>query len=98
MEQTINLADLVKPKFEAGQDVYAVGRDYRGKIEWVRPIRIESIEFKVVIKRHPGGLNGGPRTSRDVWMRYYAVSGSAEYSESQQIGRASCRERVCQYV
>lgn len=81
MEQTVNIADLIKPKFEAGQDVFAFGRDYRGRIEWVRPYRVQTIQFVVEIK-YDNQARGNP-VSRSQSLRYFMVGGGCEFQESQ---------------
>lgn len=82
VEQTVNIADLVKPKFNAGQDVFAFSRDYRGRIEWVRPYRIQTIQFLVDIK-YDAQSRGNPVT-RSQSLRYY-MNGGAEFHESNLV-------------
>ncbi|AEZ50842.1 hypothetical protein DC1_00024 [Burkholderia phage DC1] len=48
MNETINIADLVKPKFEVGQTLWEV--DSRaGRVQRIQPVRITSISYTVVI-------------------------------------------------
>lgn len=82
-EQTVNIADLIKPKFEAGQTVFAFWRDYRGRIEWVRPYRIQTIQFVVEIK-HDNQSRGNP-VSRSQSLRYFMAGGGSEFYESQLV-------------
>lgn len=83
MDQTINIADLVRPKFEAGQDVFVIGRDYRGRIESVRPYRIQTIRFTVEIV-HDAQRRGNP-VSRSQSLRYYMVGAGSDVPESSII-------------
>lgn len=48
--QTVEIADLVKPKFEAGQTVYLRVSDTHG-IESIRRVLIDQIRFTVAFKR-----------------------------------------------
>ncbi|MDE4918593.1 hypothetical protein ACUXAV_000692 [Cupriavidus metallidurans] len=82
-EQTVNIADLIKPKFEAGQEVFAFSRDYRGRIESVRPYRIQTIRFVVEIKYDNQG-RGNP-ISRSQSLRYFMVGAGSEFQESQLV-------------
>lgn len=82
-EQTVNIADLIRPKFEAGQEVFAFSRDYRGRIEWVRPYRIQTIQFVVEIKCD-NQARGNP-VSRSQSLRYFMVSGGSEFREDQLV-------------
>src|SRR3546814_16568367 len=54
---------------------------------------VSDIVFAVM---HLIGLNFEPRIPRLSDRRLYAFEPRARYGK--QIGRASCRERVCQYV
>lgn len=82
-EQTVNIADLIKPKFEAGQDVFAFARDYRGRIEWVRPHRITTIRFTVEINYDQGTTRTNPVTRKQS-LRYF-MAGGADFSEDNLV-------------
>ncbi|MBU9386610.1 hypothetical protein [Burkholderia multivorans] len=49
MNQAVDIAELVKPKFKPGQDVWAVIREYNNRISHIRPVRIDSIDYLVNI-------------------------------------------------
>ncbi|MGX0136316.1 hypothetical protein [Cupriavidus metallidurans] len=51
MDQSINLAELVKPKFNVGDAVWIVARDYQGFIEGVYPGHVTKVKFEVVITK-----------------------------------------------
>lgn len=50
----INIADLIKPKFHAGQTVFHVHRDYNGRVQNIQTRRIESVVFSVNITNEKG--------------------------------------------
>jgi hypothetical protein len=54
MEQTINIADLVQPKFKAGQTVWVASRDYHSRIQSIRTMNIKQIGFLVSITNEKG--------------------------------------------
>jgi len=62
--QTIDIADLVKPKFQPGQLVYLVNYDTHG-VESVRRVLIDEIRFTVSFKRGSGG-----KTYRETVLVY----------------------------
>lgn len=63
-QQTIEIADLVKPKFNAGQIVYLRHSDTHG-IEFIRRVLIEEIRFTVSFKR-----GGGSSQYRETELVY----------------------------
>lgn len=78
MNQTINIADLVQPKFRAGQNVWVVTRNYNGRVESIRPMNIRQIGFTVGIAIEKG------IEKRTVALQYFDYS-SNPYNESQLI-------------
>lgn len=52
-QQTVDIADLVQPKFKAGQIVYLRRSDTHG-LESIRRVLIEEIRFTVSFKRRRG--------------------------------------------
>lgn len=66
--QTIDIADLVQPKFQPGQLVYLVSSDTHG-IESVRRVLVEEIRFIVSFKRGTGG-----KAYRETSLGYHLLN------------------------
>jgi hypothetical protein len=79
MEQSINIADLVKPKFKPGQVVWVVTRNYNNRIEKIYTMRVNSVGFYVGITNDKGV------EKRTVALKYYDHHGT-EHFESSLIG------------
>lgn len=77
MNQTINIADLVTPKFKPGQDVWVVRREYNGQISGLWPMRIEAVEFAVEITIDKHGAEHRKTTM------VYRPRGNAQVTEDQ---------------
>jgi len=60
MDSKIEIADLVKPKFEPRDMVYQVVRDNNRRVNSVRRVMIEQVRFTVTF----GSVNGREKTRR----------------------------------
>ncbi|MFL9904549.1 hypothetical protein PQR71_41555 [Paraburkholderia fungorum] len=78
MEQTISIADLVQPKFKAGQTVWVVTRDYNRRVSNIRSMNIRRIGFTVAIANEKGV------EKRTATLHYFDGSDSA-YLENQLL-------------
>lgn len=74
----VNIADLINPKFQPGQTVFHVTRDYNNRVQTIQPRRIESVVFAVYITNDKGV------EKRAAKLIYYFAN-SAEASESQIV-------------
>lgn len=74
----INIADLVKPKFQPGQTVFHVTRDYNNRVQSIQPRRIERVVFAVHITNEKGV------EKRAAHLTYYFGNG-VEAFESQIV-------------
>jgi hypothetical protein len=54
MNQSINIADLVQPKFKPRQAVWAVARDYNGRVTKIWSVNIKRVGFNVSIYEEKG--------------------------------------------
>ncbi|MCZ4331056.1 hypothetical protein [Castellaniella denitrificans] len=88
-QQTVEIADLVKPKFKAGQIVYLRHSDTHG-IESIRRVLIEEIRFTVSFKR--GGGNSQHRQTDLVYDLLNA--GQARESDLFASPEDAARERT----
>lgn len=61
MKFDISIADLIKPKFECGQKVFHVSRDYQSKPQHITPRTIETILFIVEIRNDKGVHSRTPK-------------------------------------
>jgi hypothetical protein len=75
VNETINIAELVKPKFKPGQDVWVASREYNNRISHIRPVRISSVDYIVTIMVDKHGAE-----HRQTTLRYMTIRGE-ELSE-----------------
>lgn len=78
MEQRVNIADLVQPKFKAGQTVWVTSRDYNGRIQSIRTMNIKQIGFLISITNEKGV------EKRAVTLQYIDYQGNP-YIEDQMF-------------
>ncbi|ACR15017.1 hypothetical protein BcepIL02_gp24 [Burkholderia phage BcepIL02] len=72
MSETINIADLVKPKFKPGDYVFRIERGERGNIQNIRPVRIAKVNYHVEIARHDGKeVRAEAIIYADAWNKPY---------------------------
>jgi len=76
--QTVNIADLIQPKFKAGQTVFRVYREYNRRISEIRPVHIVKVCALVQITSDKGV------ESRSMSMHYVNSSGH-EFAESELV-------------
>lgn len=74
MNQTINIADLVEPKFKLGTAVFVITRGQTDKITNIRPANIDKIGYAVEIGRTREGTE-----YRKATLCYYERNGSTLY-------------------
>jgi hypothetical protein len=48
---TIDIKELVKPKFQPGQRVWYVRRDYNQRVEMIAPVTVARVDYVVQIAR-----------------------------------------------
>lgn len=80
METSINIADLIKPKFEVGQDVWIVDRDYNSRISRIYLHRVSAINFRVEIEQDRQG-----KEVRKTKLEYVGVNGAGPWVEGQLL-------------
>ena len=76
--QTVNIADLIQPKFKAGQTVFQINRDFNGRISNIRPVYIVKVCALVQITAEKGV------EKRSLSMHYVNGSGN-EFTEAELI-------------
>ena len=77
-EQSINIADLIRPKFKPGQTVFRVYREYNRRISEIRPVHIVKVCALVQITSDKGV------EQRTMSMHYVNHSGH-EFAESELV-------------
>lgn len=83
MEQTVNIADLVRSKFEAGQRVFVVSRDSWGYITGIRPAVVTKVVYKVVSEWYDTASAGGyKKKSAEL---FYLVTGDPRPHKEDQL-------------
>lgn len=75
MNQQIDIADLIKPKFEPGQMVFIITRDDHKKVRKILRARIEMVDFTVKF------IGRGRNTS----LVYYTNNSSIPVFESDIV-------------
>lgn len=78
MESKIEIADLVKPKFEPGSEVYRVVRDTRHRINSVQRVVIERVRFTVTFRTDYNGRN----QTRETDLAYDLLGNGTAHEES----------------
>ncbi len=68
MKTTVEIADLIQPKFKPRDEVFLADFDHNGRLQSVRRVMIEEIRFTV--RFYEGPYSGGYKQEREVALVY----------------------------